>query len=108
MRCLAIFFITTIFLTSCATIQKPKTLDQVRADLDCIEYKEGIDWKQIPQKIGSPDIAPLPEPGTDLSSNTRVYENKIIIFYIERQEVKEEGKVRFQEAVTKIEVCKEK
>ena len=108
MRCLAIFFITTIFLTSCATIQKPKTLDQVRTGLDCIEYKEGIDWKQIAEKFGNPDIAPLPEPGTDLSSNTRVYENKTIIFYTETQEVTEGGKVRFQEAVTKIEVCKEK
>ena len=108
MRYLAIFFSIAIILTSCAALQKHQTLDQVRTDLDCIEYKEGIDWKEIHEKFGNPDITPLPEPGADLSSNTRVYKNKIIIFYIEKRKVQEGENVRFQEAVTKIEVCKKK
>jgi hypothetical protein len=58
--------------------------------------------------MGSPDIAPIPEPGTDLSKNARIYKDETIIFYTEMREVKEEGKVRFQEVVTNIEICKKK
>lgn len=108
MRRFVIFSFIAIFLTSCATLQNPKTLGQVKADLDCIEYKEGVVWKQISEKFGTPDIAPLPEPGQDLSRNTRVYKDRVIIFYTERQEVKEGEKIRFHEVVTKVEVCKEK
>ena len=108
MRRFASFFVIAIVLTSCAALQKPKTLDQAKAGLNCIEYKEGIEWKKIAEKLGPPDIAPLPEAGTDLSKNARVYKNKIIIFYTERQEVKEGEKVRFREVITKLEVCKEK
>lgn len=113
MRRFAIFFVIAIILTSCsATLQgsKSKRLDEVKADLNCIEYKEGMDWEQV-KKIGEPDIYPLPEPdtaSTGLSKNTRVYKNMTLIFYTETKEVKEEEKVRFREVVTKIEVCKEK
>jgi hypothetical protein len=41
-----------------------------------------------------------------LSKNVRIYKDKIIIFYTERQEVEEGGKVRFKEIVSKIEICK--
>jgi len=101
-------FVIVVALSSCTTFQSPKTLDKVKAGLDCIEYNEGIGWKQIYEKFGTPDIAPIPQPGQDLSKNARVYEDKIIIFYTERQEVKEGEKIRFNEVVTKIEVCKEK
>lgn len=100
------FFILAIVLASCAaTIQSGK-LDEVKAGMNCVEYKEGLAWKEIKEKMGTPDIAPLPEPGTDLSKNTRIYKDKIIIFYTERQEVEEGGKVRFKEIVSKIEICK--
>lgn len=108
MRRFAIFFVVAIALTSCAPLQKPKTLGQVKADLDCLRYEKGISWKQISEKLGSSDITPIPEPGTDLSRNTRVYRDTVIIFYIERREVKEGEKVRFQQVVTDIEVCKGK
>lgn len=108
MRRFAIFFIIVITLTSCTTLQKPKTLDQVKAGLDCIEYKEGMDWKQISDKFGTPPITPLPEPGTNLSKNARGYKDMTIIFYTDTQEVKEGEKVRFHEVVNKIEVCNEK
>jgi hypothetical protein len=104
----AIFFLITIFITSCSYVQHPKTFGQVKADWDCIPYKGGMRWTQISERLGAPDIAPLPETGTDLSRNTRGYINKVVIFHLERQEVKEAGKVRFYEVVTDIEVCKEK
>ena len=108
MRRLAVLFVIIIVLSSCTTLQKPTTLGQIKSALDCIQYKEGMSWNQVSQGMGPPDIAPIPEPGTDLSKNTRIYEGKIIIFQIEMKEVKEEGKVRFQEVVTNIEFCKKK
>jgi hypothetical protein len=103
-----ILFIIIIGLSSCTTLQQPKTLSQIKSELDCIQYKEGMSWNQVSQVMSPPDIAPIPEPGTDLSKNTRIYKDKIIIFYIEMKEVEEEGKVRFQEVVTNIEFCKKK
>jgi hypothetical protein len=103
-----ILFIIIVGLSSCATLQQPRTLSQIKSELDCIQYKEGMSWSQISQVMGHPDIAPIPEPGTDLSKNTRIYKDKTIILYIEMREIKEEGKVRFQEVVTNIEFCKKK
>lgn len=108
MRRLTILFVIVIALSSCTTLQQPTTLGQVKSALNCITYKEGMNWNQVSQAMGPPDIAPIPEPGPDLSKNTRVYKDKIIIFYIEMREVIEEGKIRFHEVVTNIEVCKEK
>jgi len=95
-------------LSSCTTLQKPTTLGQVKSALNCITYTEGMEWNQVSQAMGHPDIAPIPEPGPDLSKNTRVYKNKVVIFNIEMKEVKEEGKVRFREVVTGIDVCRKK
>ena len=108
MKRYVILFIIIIGLSSCTTLQQPKTLSQIKSEFDCIQYKEGMSWNQVSQVMSPPDIAPIPEPGTDLSKNTRIYKDKIIIFYIEMKEVKEEGKVRFQEVVTNIEFCKKK
>jgi len=108
MKRFVMIFLMAIFVTSCAHLQSTKSLEQVKADLDCILWKKDIEYKQISDKFGSPDIAPLPEPGTGLGRNTRVYRNKTIIFYTELQEFKEGEKVRFHEVVTGIEVCKGK
>ena len=108
MKRYVILFIIIIGLSSCTTLQQPKTLSQIKSEFDCIQYKEGMSWNQVSQVMSPPDNAPIPEPGTDLSKNTRIYKDKIIIFYIEMKEVKEEGKVRFQEVVTNIEFCKKK
>jgi hypothetical protein len=108
MRRLSILFIIVIVLSSCTTFQKPTTLGQVKSTLICITYKEGMSWNQVSQAIGPPDIAPIPEPGPDLSKNIRVYKDKIIIFYTGIRDVIEEGKVRPQEFVTNLEICKEK
>ena len=108
MKRFTIFFLIAIVVTSCAYLQHPKTLGQVKADLDCIAYQKGMDWKQISEKLGDPDIAPLPKPGSDLKENARGYTRRVIVFYTELQEVKEGEKVRFHEVVTDMEVCKEK
>ncbi len=108
MKHLAAFLVLAIVLTSCAYFQHPKTLGEVQADLDCLPYGKGMGWKQIFEKFGGPDFAPLPEPGSDLSRNTRAYKDTWMILYIERQEVKEGEKIRFQEVVTGIEICKKK
>ena len=108
MRRLTILFIILIALSSCTTLQKPTSLGQVKSTLNCIQYKEGMSWNQVSQAIGPPDIAPIPETGPDLTKNTRVYKDKVVIFYIEMKEIKEDGKVRFQEVVTGMDVCKKK
>jgi len=109
MKHFTIFFAIAILLTSCANVTAgSQTLSQVKAELNCIEYTKGIDWKQISERFGTPDKTPLPEPGSDLKENTRLYKDKIIIFHTEIQEVKEGDRVRFYEVVIKIEVCREK
>lgn len=108
MRRFAIILLMSVFVTSCAYVQSPKPLEQVKVDLDCIKWEKDIEYKQISEKFGPPDIAPLPEVGTSLGRNTRVYKNKTVIFYTELQEFKEGEKVRFHEVVTVIEVCKGK
>ena len=52
----AAFLTVTIILTSCAAHQDSETLGQVKADLDCFEYGEGIGWKQISGKFGIPTL----------------------------------------------------
>jgi hypothetical protein len=108
MRYLALILIASIGLSSCATWQKPKTLEQVKADLICIEYANGMAWAQIRERLGAADVAPLPEPGTNLQLNSRVYRNKWVIFSVENTEVQEDGRTRFREIANKIEVCTEK
>jgi hypothetical protein len=103
-----IFLLVAVVLTSCAYFQPSKTLDQAKIGLECIKYDEGINWAEISEKFGSPDIAPLPEPGSDLTKNIRGYEGKIVIFYTELKEVKEDGKTRFHEVVSNIEICKKR
>ena len=102
--CLAI----TTVLMACSTLSRQETLSGVKAELECIEYKDGAAWEQISDKLGVPDVAPLPEPGTGLGKNSRIYKNTVTIFYTDLREIKEGEKVRFHEVVTNIEVCKEK
>lgn len=95
-------------LSSCAHVHEPRTLSEVKGNWDCLRYQEGVSWKQVISTLGEPEIAPLPEAGTDLSRNARVFTDGAVILYLERREVQEEGKTRFQEAVTGLEVCKKK
>ena len=108
MKRLAIFFLLVTALTSCANFQPPQTLDRIKADLECIPYQKEMGWKEISAKLGEPDLVPLPEPGTDLSRNARGYSGKVVIFYTGSKEVEEGGKVRFQEIITNLEICRKK
>ena len=95
-------------VTSCAHLQEPQTLSEVKAALDCIPYEKGVSWKQIVSTLKDPDLAPLPEPGTDLTKNARIYRDGVIVIYVESQEVTEGDRVRFQEAVTHMDLCRKK
>jgi hypothetical protein len=105
---LAILFLFVIALTSCANLQPPQTLDRIKANLECLPYQKEMNWKEISANLGEPDLFPLPEPGTDLSKNARVYLGKVIIFYTGMKEVQEGSKVRFQEIITSLEICRKK
>ncbi len=107
MRRQAILFVAVIFLTSCIAMAAPKSVGEVKEGLTCLEYKEGMGWTQIAEKLGDPDIAPKPEPG-DLSQNARIYQGMTVIFYTKRQQIKEADKLRFIEVVYKVEFCKPK
>jgi len=93
---------------SCATGKSGKTLTEVRAGLECFRYEKDVPWDAVAESLGQPDMAPLPDSGTDLSKNTRIYTNRIVILSVERQEVSEGKKVRFREVVTGLEVCRER
>ncbi len=108
MKRITILFIIVMVLSSCTTFQEPTTLGRVKSSLNCTTYKEGTSWSEVSKVMGPPDIAPIPETGTDLTKNTRIYKDRIIIFYTEMKEVVEEGKVRFKEVVTSMEFCKRK
>ena len=100
--------LASLVLSSCAMFQKPTTLEQVKADLVCVEYADGMTWGEIHERLGDADLIPLPEPGSNLQTNTRVYKNKWVIFTVENREFKQDGKTRFREIANKIEVCREK
>jgi hypothetical protein len=104
----AIFFLVVVALTSCANFQPPQTLDRTKAGLVCIPYQKEMTWKEVSANLGEPDLVPLPEPGTDLTKNARVYLGKAVIFYTGIKEGEEAGKVRFQEIITNLEICRKK
>lgn len=108
MRRLSFLMVLAMLFTSCISLQNRQTLSDLKADLDCIPYREGLEWKHVAGKFGTPSITPIPEAGTDLSKNTRGYKGKTILFFTERKEVSEDGKTRFHEVVTAIEICKPK
>jgi hypothetical protein len=108
MKRLAISFIIILTLTSCAIFEKSRTLGEIKGNKKCIELKESNEWKQISNQLGAP-IYPLPAPTTgtneDLTKNTRVYKNTIVIFYVEPKKIVEDGQKQYKEFVTKVEIC---
>lgn len=106
----SILISSSLFLSSCVSLSQAatKTLEEAKSGLVCIEYKDNLTWQKVEELLGEPDEFPLPQPGEDLSKNARVYKSKNVIFYTERREIQEGGKARFQEVITKIEVCGKK
>ena len=105
MRRLSVLLLLALLLTSCAN---QMALGPVKEGVSCLEYQAGMDWDQVANKLGPPGIFPKPEAGTDLSQNARGYNDMVVIFHTKREQVKEDGKIRFKEVVYKIEVCKKK
>jgi hypothetical protein len=105
MRRLSVLLLLALMLTSCAN---QMALSPVKEGLSCLEYQTGMDWDQVANKLGPPGILPKPEAGTDLSLNSRGYNDVEVFFFTKREQVKENGKIRFKEVVYKIEVCKKK
>jgi hypothetical protein len=107
-RMVVLCILVFLLVSSCAVGKSGKPLTEVKAGLECIQYEKGMRWEAVAATLGQPDVAPLPEPGTDLSKNTRVYMKRTVILSVERQEVTEADKVRFHEVVTGLEICREK
>lgn len=105
-----ILIIASILLSSCALLRdtNSRTPEETKSGLACIEYKDNLTWQKVEELLGEPDEFPLPQPDEDLSKNARIYTSKNVIFYTKRQEIQDGGKVRFQEVITKIEVCGKK
>lgn len=98
---------TLLLLLSLVTSCHGQTgLSGVKGESSCVEYHDGMNWDQISAKFGTPELAPPPEPGTDLSQNARGYNAMTVIFYTKRQPVNEDGKIRFKEVIYKIDICK--
>ncbi|HEX9666348.1 MAG TPA: hypothetical protein VGA95_07275 [Thermodesulfobacteriota bacterium] len=109
-RFTAILICASLFLSSCGSLSlaATETLEEAKSGLVCVEYKDNLTWQKVEELLGEPDEFPLPQPDQDLSKNARVYKSKNVIFYTERREIQEGEKVRFQEVITKIEVCGKK
>jgi hypothetical protein len=74
----------------------------------CVEYHQDMSWNRVAAQFGTPDLLPRPEPGTELSQNARGYRDMTVIFYTKRQQINEAGKIRFEEVIYKVEICKTK
>ncbi len=99
----------TIFLiaSSCSLSHQAVTVEDIKSGKVCFAYEEYVKWKEIEEKFGEPDHAPVPS-GESLSENSRVYRDKIIIFYTDRKKTKIDGKTRYEEVITKLEICDKK
>jgi hypothetical protein len=107
MKKTTLFIVMVMVLSSCLALASSKTIGQIKEGLSCVEYKEAIPWADVKAKLGQYDIAPIPEPGPDVLKNARVYQNVTVIFYTDVCDVKIGDKVRPQEVVYKVEICKE-
>ena len=106
MKRLILFSIVMLATAACASFSGPETLGQFKNNLHCIEYTQDMPWDEIKDSLGSPGATPMPEPGSGLSQNARVYKGTSVVFYTKLQKVEQDGKTRFKEVVYKIEVCK--
>lgn len=101
------FILIFFIITACAASNKTVKLEEFKSNLNCIEYNNGMRWIEIESKFGEPDYTPIPT-GNSLSENTRIYKGKCIIFYTGPNKIRVEGKTRYEEVITKIEICDNK
>ncbi|MGD8371514.1 MAG: hypothetical protein PVH57_13155 [Syntrophobacterales bacterium] len=95
------------FFSACSLSNESLSLDEIKSDLNCFTYEDGMRWQIIKEEFGEPDLAPLPS-GKGLSRNTRVYEDKVVIFHTELNKIKVDGKTRYEEIISRVEICKHK
>jgi hypothetical protein len=107
-RWIIIFIASAWGLTSCAAISQPKTLTEIKEGLTCLPYERGMDWKPIDETLKAPDLFPLPDPGTGISRNARIFTHPVVILYLENVEFKDGEKIRFREVVNSLELCTQK
>jgi hypothetical protein len=84
-----------------------RRLDEVKAGLECISYREDLAWEQVINSLGDVDIAPIPGPES-LFKNARIYKRRVVIFQVETKETVEAGRSKFVEVVKGLEICREK
>jgi hypothetical protein len=102
-----ILFIVTFGMCACAAPTKTTTLEEIKIGFNCHVYREGMEWKAIEEKFGEPDYAPIPT-GQKLSQNIRIYTELIIMFHTELKRKVVDGKIRYEEVITTVEICKER
>lgn len=108
MKRVVLLSVIAFILCSCQAQEKAKTVEDVKKDLICVEYKPGMEWSEISGAFGEPDIAPNPGPSPESGANARVYKSMIVIFHTERKPVKVGDKTRFVEVVTHVELGRKK
>lgn len=96
-----------LLLSACSLSNRAESLDEIKSELNCFVYEDGMRWKIIKTAFDEPDFAPLPS-GESLSKNTRGYEGKVVIFHTELNKIKVNGKTRYEEIISRVEICKEK
>jgi len=96
-----------LLLSACSLSNKTASLDEIKSELNCFVYEDGVRWKVIKTAFGDPDFAPLPS-GEILSKNTRVYQDKVVIFHTELNKIKVNGKTRYEEIISRVEICTQK
>jgi hypothetical protein len=106
-RCAFAVLFLSLAVVSCAGPGSTRSLEQIRAGLDCVQYKEGLAWDQVKTLFGEADEAPPPL-AESLFKNARVYRDKTIIFHTETKKIEESGRSRYIEVVAGIDLCKEK
>lgn len=107
-RFMLLSMVLILVLSSFSCALPDKTIKEVKWRLNCVEYKEGMKWEVVQENFGVPDVAPIPLAGEKLSENARVYKGKTVIFYTELKKISVGEKIRFEEVVTKLEICSEK
>lgn len=97
----------TLIFSSCSLSHGTVNLEDIKSGQSCFIYEEGMNWKDLEKKFGEPDYSPLPS-AEKLSQNSRVYRINFVIFYSDLKKIKVDGKTRYEEVITKLEICDEK
>jgi hypothetical protein len=103
-----IIAVMALLLSGCVHCTSDMRVGEIKAGLSCVTYRGDLGWKQVAEMLGEPDCFPRPEPGSQLTANTRVYQRALVLFSTGLKEVQEGDKTRFVEAVTGLEVCRQR